>query len=80
MDMLHHGGRSVKRLVIENKNNLAITPLDDEVYALTGFNLKDSTIIGEVEVPDELVEVALAFANIKTKLDSLRGSFQKLLR
>ena len=80
MDWAHDGGSTVKRLVVEEKNNLAITPHDNQVYAFTGFDLKnDCEVIGEVEVPDELVEKALAFVRIKAEFDGLKDSFEALL-
>jgi hypothetical protein len=81
MDWAHGGGYTVKRLVVEERDNLAITPHhDNQVYAFTGFNLKDGCeVIGEVEVPDELVEKALAFVRIKAEFDGLKGTFEALL-
>lgn len=77
---VHGCGSTVRRLVVEEADNLVITPHDDQVHAFTGFNLKDNCkVIGEVEVPDELVEKALAFVRAKAELDGLKGSFEALL-
>lgn len=80
MDWAHGGGYTVKRLVVEERDNLAITPHDNQVYAFTGFDLKDGCeVIGEVEVPDELVEKALAFIRAKAEFDGLKDTFEALL-
>ncbi len=80
MDWAHGGGYTAKRLVVEEADNLAITPHGNEVYAITGFNLKDDhKVLGEVEVSDELVEKALAFVRAKAEFDGLRGTFKALL-
>lgn len=66
--------------MIEEKDNLTITPDHNQIWVITGFNLpNDCTVISEVEVPDELVEKALAFARAKAEFDGLRGSFEALL-
>lgn len=80
IDWNHGGGFTVKRLVVEEKDNLAITPHNDQVYVFTGFNLDaDCEIIGEVEVSNELVEEALAFIRAKAELNSHMDSFKALL-
>ncbi len=80
MDWVHGGGFTVKRLVVEERDNLAITPHNNQVYAFTGFDLKGNCeVIGEVEVPDELVEKALTFIRVKAEFDDLKGSFKALL-
>jgi len=79
-DLTHGGGYQVKRLVVEEKNNLAITPDDNQLYAIIGFDLRnDYEVIGEVEVPDDLVEKALAFVRAKAEFDGLKGTFEALL-
>ena len=80
MGWVHGRGSTVKRLVVEEADNLAITPHDNQVYALTGFDLKkDCKVIREVEVPDELVEKTLAFVRAKAEFDGLKDSFEALL-
>ena len=81
MDWVHGGGKEVKRLVVEEANNLAITPHNDQVYAFTGFDsTSDGTkLLGEVEVPDELVEKALTFVRAKEEFDGLKDRFTALL-
>jgi len=80
MDFIHDGGHYINRLVVEEANNLAITPHENEVYAFTGFDLKDEhEMLSEVEVPDELVEKAVAFVRVKAEFDGLKDTFEALL-
>lgn len=80
MDWNHRGGSIVRRLVIEEKDNLAITPYNDRVYAFTGFDLDDGCkIIGEVDVPDELIEKALTLIRVKAEFNGLKHSVEALL-
>jgi len=80
MDWIHGGGYTAKRLVVEEAGNLIITSRDNQVCAFTGFNLEeDCKVIGEVEVPDELVEKALAFVRAKAEFDGLKDAFEALL-
>ena len=68
MDWSHGGGHEIKRLVVEEADNIAITLAQNRVYVFTYFKLQDKTtfpeqepkVIGEIEVPDKLVEKALA--------------------
>ena len=79
-DLIHGSGCTVKRLVVEEADNLAVTPHDGQVYAFTGFDLKGGCeVIGEVQVPDGLVEKALAFVHAKAEFDSLEDTFKTLL-
>ena len=74
------GGYTVKRIVIEGEDNLAITPHDNQVYAFTDFDIKGGCkVIGEIEVPDELVEKAFAFVRTKAEFDGLKDTFEALL-
>ncbi|MFH0755454.1 MAG: hypothetical protein V1910_02195 [bacterium] len=68
----------ILRLVVEQANNLAITPYKDEVYA---FHLesREYEVLGETEVSKELVEKALAFICAKKKFYELKPQFEKLL-
>ena len=80
MDWVHGGGHTIKRLVVEEANSLAITPCDNQVYAFTNFNLKDDyKVLGEVEVPDELVEKTLTFIRAKAEFNGLKDTFEALL-
>jgi hypothetical protein len=80
MAWIHDASYNVKRLIVEGADNLAITPHDDQVYAFTSFDLTDDCeVLGEVEVPDELVEKALAFVRAKAEFNSLKDTFEALL-
>ncbi|OGY54040.1 MAG: hypothetical protein A3B15_00095 [Candidatus Buchananbacteria bacterium RIFCSPLOWO2_01_FULL_45_31] len=82
MDWIHGGGRKIKRLVVEEASNLAITLFDGQVHAFTGFNLKEEDgceVIGEIEAPDELIEKALAFIRAKDELNGLKSQFEAWL-
>jgi hypothetical protein len=81
MDYVHGGGSLTKRLVVEEKDNLCITIGEGQLYAFTGFNLdgNEYELVGETEVPDELVEQAFAYTQAKMEFDKLRVQFEKLL-
>jgi len=68
--------QSIKRLFVEEAERLTITPDNNEVLVWIGFNpLTDCPnpcqVIGEVEVPDELVEKALALAHAQAEFSGL---------
>ncbi len=70
----------ITRIVIEEKNNLAITPFGEEMFVRTGFEIDDNcTIIREIEIPDELIEAALEFVQAKEKFDKLNVLFKAYL-
>lgn len=73
--------RTFRRLVVMvGKDRLAITVHGEEVLVTLHFQNEDSCIVlGEVEVPDELVEKALAFARAKEELNTLKDTFKTLL-
>jgi len=78
----HGFGRNIKRLVVEEAENLAITPDQGRVFVWINFDVHadDSCkVIGEVDVPDELVRKALALAHAQTELNGLEDTFNKLL-
>jgi len=83
MDFIHGGGCEVIRFIVAEADNLVITFHDKQVYARTGFDLKsdggDAKLLGEAEVPDELVEKALAFVRAKEEFNSLKDRFTALL-
>ncbi len=96
MDWVHGGGQMVRRLLIEEKNDLCITFFQDQLLAFTGYDLdkhlrnvpsqddefgieqKLAIVLGEVEVPDDLVEAAFAFANAGKKLVEFIPKFKSL--
>jgi hypothetical protein len=68
----HGMGDTIKRLVIEEMDNLAITLHQGKMYAIPNFKIEDDcTILGEVEVPDKLIVQAHTLVLAQEKLDSL---------
>jgi len=78
LDFTHGFSHTVRRILVPDADNLVITPHEEEVYAWTGGLEGEYEVIGEVEVPDELVERALAFARAKQEFDSLGNRFKEL--
>jgi|WetSurMetagenome_2_1015567.scaffolds.fasta_scaffold19298_4 hypothetical protein len=71
MDFVHGGGEEIKRLVVEKNGETyeAITPYEGHVFVLSKFRFsKDVKIVGEVEVPDELVQQAIQSDELQRKL------------
>jgi len=80
MDYAHGGGSTIKRLIIEGENNLAITPHGDQLYAFAEYDLKRGKIIGKIEVPDELVEKALNFVKSQEEFYKIKEEVETLLK
>lgn len=67
---VHNMGYSIKRLVIEEADNLMITLDGGQIFVCQGFKIDNSCKFwGEVEVSDELVEKALAFVKAREELN-----------
>ena len=87
MEWKHRHGYEIKRLVVEEANNLAITLLGSDVYARTGFEFEserhpsgqEPEVLGEIEVPDEIVEKALALVRAQEELNSFKDVIEALL-
>ena len=81
LNWAHGGGTLTKRLVIGEKDNLCITIGEGQLFAFTGLDLTeaDYELVGETEVPDELVEQAFAYAQAKDKFSKLKDQFAALL-
>jgi hypothetical protein len=80
LDYVHGFSQSVKRIIIPEMNNLAITPHDDQIYVYTGYEIKDETKkVKEIEVPDELVQKTLEYERAQYDFFRLKGKFQELL-
>jgi hypothetical protein len=79
LDFTHGFSHTVKRILVPDADNLVITPHEGEVYAWTGGLEGEYEVIGEVDVPDELVVRALAFARAKKEFDSLVKRFEGLI-
>jgi len=79
-DARHGKFFDVKRLVLEEAGNLAITPHGGEVYAITDFVLRgDSRVVAEVDVPNDLIELALALVKAREELNRCRDRVVALL-
>ena len=78
LDWTHRMTYEIKRIFVPEADNLVITPHRNQVYAWTGFK-GEYKVIKEIEVPDELVKEALAFATTKNKFDELKEKFEILL-
>jgi hypothetical protein len=64
-------GKEIKRLVVAvNNSYFAITPYEDHIFVLPHFSLArdNCTVIGEIEVPDELVKQAIESTELQKKL------------
>lgn len=79
LDWSHRMTYEIKRIFVPDADKLVITPHHNQVYAWTGFN-REHRVIKEIEVPDELVKEALAFAKMKNKFDGLKEKFEELLK
>lgn len=64
-------GKEIKRLVVAvNGSWVAITPYEDHVFALPHFSLapENCNVLGDVEVPVELVKQAMESTELQKKL------------
>jgi hypothetical protein len=79
MDWTHGMGYDIKRILIPEANNLAITPHNRGVFAFEFEPDRKYIVLKEIEVPDELVQKALTFMQAKKEFDSLKKQFEMLL-
>lgn len=71
------GPYKVKLLVVDN---IAIRTFHDgQVSVSTDFDMEGCEILGEIEVPDELIEKALALIRAEKELNDLKEKFKALL-
>ena len=71
LDFAHGIGETVKRLIVEKDavTYVAITPYDGHVWVVPGFHFsKEVKVLGEVEVPDELVKRMMDAAEVQKNL------------
>jgi len=74
-------GRLIRRIVVDCPDKLTITSFHRQLFVFTGFVFTSSCrIVGEVEVPDELVENARSFIRAKEEFNCLREKFEGLVR
>lgn len=81
---VHNQYFPIKRIILPELNNLTITFHEDQIYV---FEMQDSEYekIVEVDVPQEIIDIALQYNKIKTKLTSwvpvfINNHTPKLLR
>jgi hypothetical protein len=79
MDWTHEMGYNIKRILIPEANNLAITPHNGEVFVFEFEPEREYNVLKEIEVPDELVQEAVAFLQRKKEFNSLIKQFEMLL-
>ena len=80
LDSIHGFSFIIKRLVIRNRRkNLAIYIHNNEIHVWNDFNMKNCKVIGEIEISNELVEVALSFIQAKEKLNNSYDLFKAIL-
>ncbi len=75
LDFGRGGGRLMRRLIIEELGRLCINVVDKQVYAFTGFNLdqEDYALLGTVDVPQEIVDMAVSIAQLDFELKIARA-------
>ena len=72
--------RTFRLLLVQEENYLTIGILNDQMFALHNFKFSDECdIIGEIEVSDDMVKKALAFARAKAEFDALKETLKGLL-
>jgi len=76
---IHNMGHLIKRLIITEADNLCINIFTGRLYAFTGFNSEnDYELLGEVDVPDELVKKVQDYLEAKNKFDALKPQFERI--
>jgi len=70
----------VRRLVVGEPIGVAITIINKNVIACKGSNVLGCTILGEVEVPDELIARAMCLIMDQEKLNAQMDTFAALMR
>jgi len=71
---------SIKRIVVTLKDNKVLAITDYlEMCAVIGYNDKEDKFVKEVEVPDDLVEKALALVKAQEELNKTKKVFNTLL-
>jgi hypothetical protein len=67
-------------IVVPEKQNLAISREYDEMLASTDFVIDGNCeVIGEVDVPDDLIEAALSLIPVQKKFNAFATSFAEIL-
>lgn len=76
--------RQVRRLIVEEADNLAITltPCSNDINIFTGFHALECNykVLREIEIPDELVEKAIACIRAAKELESLKDTCRDMCK
>lgn len=81
MDWVHGGGGLGKRIIVPELNNLALTFYDGQLAAYDGYQKKEDTkvIVEEVNVPEELVLLAIDFMESTRAFYAMEEEIKKLM-
>lgn len=67
-------------IVIPERDNLLVASTNGEtIVASRGTDISRNTVVGEIEVPDELVEKVQRFLDAKAALNATEPAFRELL-
>lgn len=84
-EFIHGGGRKIRRLVVNEiygeTVGLLINEYEGNIVAFTGYQIdpNECQVLGEVDIPDELVKVAADYAAAKINLESRKIEFEGIL-
>jgi len=75
----HGHGQRIKRIVIPEADNLAITPHNGQIYIMTNYIMSDgSRILKETEVADELIQRCIEYKRMQDEFFQLFETLEKL--
>lgn len=81
MDYVHGGGTYTRRLFIEELSGLTITVEGERVYVYVSKRIdRDFDVLGEIEVPDWLMEMAFKHALAQKSLDVTEPFISRLIK
>lgn len=69
----------IYRIVVPERDNLLVTYAHESMQASRGTDISNDTVVGEVDVPDELVERVERFLDARAALDAAEPAFHELL-
>ncbi len=75
----HGWNQAIQRIVVPEANNLAITIDDKQLYICDEFKMDESCVkVGDVEIPDALVQKAVDWMKQKAELAlQFKGFFKE---
>lgn len=81
MDEVHDGGRYIRRILIKDAGNLVIGIHKGRVFAFTGYDINEMNpeILTEVDVPEDMVNLAVALTKAENELQEIEPLIQILL-